>query len=920
MSAFKISKNTTVTRISKKSATVVVDNTIIKLCDGQILNPFYVGVDEGSVLKMVPSVLYKNYKHVYVMCLKHNPENLDITDIYSLIVDKDKLKEICNMFTLVKAPIDILRTFSLKRKSNLIDDTLLELFFPADKYGIKYELNEIIVPMYELDVGNANAYISMFRKDTSIDDIKKLLELSEYYNKSHNIIQMDESIVHSIDSFDQDMYWKNPQNCKVNLNGLFETRALTYNGFRMDKINYNTLDKSSEELLTKLRTKTNNYNLNDETKTQDNYKPDGIYLALKESGNRPFYPTITDELCSGKNYTKEQIADLIDSIVDEKYKLHMLVSFITSKDYCHLVLNNLRVLKSCRDIFEKYKVMFAYFVGYAWITFYLEESYYGTRTDKHHRYVYDIDTASKLPVFPFSMENVHNNPYATLLLNRNVVDPKTNAMSIDVLEEYEKYYGICTRDEALKRFNIFISGNSTRNIFETLDPEVFSFSGSMITGCLQKRSPLLDLCTDDEMNIDDTYNTFFAHYYKESDIDAMCRTDSIAGFLKHTTTFIETVCKNVDIKRTDINIVPTKKMAVIISKHFFTEAIDDLNSELSTDYTSEQLIEMFKQGLTVDNDSYENTNNLPPNISNYFYADYVQEKRERNKLWNKLEQKYGAFDEELVASFNKISSSDEMHVRMYEYDITETSMRKKDSEISYFVNDFRDDKNKVPKDKNFMVFKFNESIKFKISSPLLRRTIEIFKIDTKDPFNTVARFHKPCVRAYMQGNTFYMLPSFITAMMTSINIDYKYFAASRNPVNIINKYIARGYSFIANDTEKKAILSYNQNIKDMNGMFSVETAQEQFGTKTLDNKIYRPGVYMAGLPETFYKKSTHKYIQNIECLKEVYKKHYVKYNIIYDDLPIDMLKYTSINPIGCIEPVKKWLIQAFYECVIKDKN
>ena len=37
--------------------------------------------------------------------------------------------------------------------------------------------------------------------------------------------------------------------------------------------------------------------------------------------------------------------------------------------------------------------------------------------------------------------------------------------------------------------------------------------------------------------------------------------------------------------------------------------------------------------------------------------------------------------------------------------------------------------------------------------------------------------------------------------MTLINIDYKYFAGSKDPIEIINKYRQRGYSLPLNDSE-----------------------------------------------------------------------------------------------------------------------
>ena len=242
-------------------------------------------------------------------------------------------------------------------------------------------------------------------------------------------------------------------------------------------------------------------------------------------------------------------------------------------------------------------------------------------------------------------------------------------------------------------------------------------------------------------------------------------------------------------------------------------------------------------------------------------------------------------------------------------------VNKRDSEIYYFVNDFRDDDNQVPKEKNYLLFKFSESVKFKIKTENLKRSVEVFKVDPVDPFNTVARFHKPCVRAYLQNNTFHMLPSFITSMMTMINIDYKYFAGSHDPVKIINKYRMRGYSLIANPNEKKGIYMYNENINEMNGMFKVINNEEQFGPKNLNDKIFKPMTYLKGLPESIYVPSKHTYFRSTNNVHDYYKKEYKKYGVDFDQTPINILNFTSIGKNGCMSPVQTWVQEAFYNFV-----
>jgi hypothetical protein len=155
-----------------------------------------------------------------------------------------------------------------------------------------------------------------------------------------------------------------------------------------------------------------------------------------------------------------------------------------------------------------------------------------------------------------------------------------------------------------------------------------------------------------------------------------------------------------------------------------------------------------------------------------------------------------------------------------------------------------------------------------------------------------------------------MLPSFITAVMTLINIDYKYFAGSRDPIEIVNKYRMRGYSVILNPNEKKSIMMYNKHVDSTNGMFKITEDAEAFGPKDLNNKIFKPIVYKQGLPAELYTISKHRYINSITDLKNVYDRE-----VNVKNCPINILDYNTINKSGCIAPLQMWIADAFYDHV-----
>lgn len=903
------------------------DINSIDLKDNEMLNPFFVGIEGSNMLSLTPKDIYQSYSNIYIMCMKDNISCNTDTDlsllmkIFNKIITVDDFKTVCNMFILIPAHKNILKNYNFKKKASIVDRNILSEYFNNPNYN--FGIDEIVVPMYELSETKALLYSNLYNSSNMLHQLTDIVNMVSYYNNNYTL-PVDNRLSNILSNIDNIVYWKNPKNSNFNMNSIFTKRTLSYNGVRLDKIRYNTIRGANtlNNMLAKLDKNTND-NYIDEMKTDKNdIKSEhvNIYQVLKTSDSRTFYAANFDEkLC----FTKDSIYQIFQTLYDEKHRFKLFNSLLVSKEYCHLVVNNINTLIHNHELIEKYKPLYAYLFGYAWITLYLEESILSTKATKKHRFVFDIDTANKLPIFPFSMENIHHNPYVTLLLDRNLIDPATNAMSIcSFHDKNEQYYGVCTKDEAIKRMNVFVTGNQDINIFNDLEANIFSVSGSIIPACIPKYNPLIDTCTNNTMTYNEKWDTYFRHFYGNSDIDVMCGTNSMTRFIKYVSDFINKISANINCIPDDIKITPFKKMTVLVTKHFFTECLDDINEETGTEYTSNTLIKLFESfNNNKDNKENDNKNVIPQDIIRYFYVDYVREKSTLVKKWKLNEAKLDIqFNKDIVNAYKEITPMNDINIKISNYAQVKSEMTLRDNEIYYFINDFRSDDTKVPNDENYLVMKFSESLKFKLSANKLKRTIEIFQSGMSDPFNTVARFHKPCVRAYYQDGNIYMLPSCITSMMTYINIDYKYFAGSRDPIEIINKYMMRGFSVILNSNEKKSMITYNKNIDTYNGMFKIDSTYSIFGPKKIDNKIFKPGKYMLGLSDNIYENKDNKdnknYINTIDNLVNIYKIHY-EYDL--QNAPINIFNFTAIGKNGSIKPLQTWVIDAFYES-INQKN
>lgn len=921
--------------MKKNSYDNMEDNDIID-------NPFYVPLKGGSAVNFPKKDFYSSYSYCYALLLKNDTssdDNMELKNINNKKIKIGELKKICKRLVLEKVNIKILHNNRFKRVTNLLSGDLLKLLFGENRYGKNYQDTEFVVPFYNLSITDAKNYLSLYETNSDITNLSSTMSTINSFSPNYTA-PIDLSVEYMLKSLDKHAYWTIQKNCKFPLFEIFKDRIFTYNGVRLDMIkaetlngaknvatNINQLIDTIEKVQTNIHRKRNkNKSKNNNKKNEYDLPGNGVmedydkkekksdryvksefqnlYKVLKNQKDRTFYVNSSSNL----NITKDDITKIFDRITNDKYRFDLLNVLLTSKDYCHLVYNNKKVLERNADLFKKYKAFYSYAMFYAHMTLYLEESILSTKSTKYNRHVFDLETASCLPTFPFSKSNLTRNPYISLLLPEDVIDPKTNFVGLETPYEYDKYMGLIDPVEAKRRFNIFCTGSADKDLFniEGIDQNKIAVSGSMMTACLQKLSPLFEKCSSPDEDYETRWKSFFRHFYGDSDIDLMCMCESMTHLISYGTKFITHIMKTLDIKRDEITIKPQKKSAIIISKHFFLECLDDINNAMETSYTTESLIELFTEvGKASYSDEFEQL------LQEYFYTDYTIRKKDRNCEWRKSKQRQNiVFDSELERAFTNITPFDDFDIKMSSYDIPETGLKKQDNEIYFFVNDFRDESNKVEQDKNYLLFKYSESLKFKVTSKKMNRDVEMFKVKDCDPFNTVARFHLPCVRAYYQNSKFYMLPSFITAMHSGINIDYKYFAGSRDPVNICQKYITRGFGIILNTSEKKGIITYTGAVDEYNGMYKSNDATEIFGPKDLNHNYFCPGVFKLGLDRSVYRETGMRMMNSDEDVKECLKKE-SKYDS--DNSPIDIFAIKTVTKTGDVACYKNWVADAFYD-------
>lgn len=773
--------------------------------------------------------LVKEKSFIYIFCLNsNNKENENNMNIFKKILTIDELDKLKNNFTLIKFNKYLMYNNEYNKNIIQVNENNLDQFNYYNNNNYKLEINDIIIPILEAndeDIKLIKEYLYPENYNNFDKEKDKVIFKSILINKlmninADNIYDKLEKELLSVD------FWTKEKNCILSIDEAFKTREFSL------EVDINNPNIKAVSKINKLQ-KMDMYEFDKVDKIDKIDKENKVKnfidgkTSLINNSTRTFYAT--DKLRYNNETINYETVNFLfknynTEVEKEKKKLIKLFNMLlVSKDYCSLILNNNFILEKMTQIINENFDLYRYLFSYAWLTLYLEESIFKTKTDNEKRYVFDINTATNLPVFPVINTNLNFNPYLPLLINNEVLNENNHILSLKhQISNYNTQYGLCNLEIFKKRFDIFTSGlssvNKDKKIFNNIiwntkenkeDIEI-AISGSIMTACCQKEIPLLKLLKQKykDKNDNELLDLYYSLYYKDADIDLMFKTNKVFPFLDKCYEVIKQLNENIYPENNNsikLNIESKKTIGIIINNEYLKLMIKDINDELNKKYNYEELIEQI--------------NNGNKEIREYFYQQYIDYKKNSNKknrkekiseniLYNKFYELSHIDNMTIYITDNQYVYTEEYSNNDYQYVLYMNEL------INKINSDIKEENNKMKLyEKDFIGYKISESIKFSISDKNMPHKVEAFRVSGNSFFKTVAKFHLPCVRSFYNGNNVYMVPSFISAMMTGINIDYKYFAGSKNPIDIMNKYRMRGFGIIINTREKELISKYNKDLK-----------------------------------------------------------------------------------------------------------
>lgn len=857
-------------------------------------NPFFVDATYGDIDVLSQKELYQLYPKVYGLCLKesysHTKEDKKmIRELFSEKVSESTFQKCSNLLVLKECSHKLIRNKTHKAAAVLVDKDKLSKF-NHDKLELSDTI--LVVPFLQLTESNLRFYNSLYQDRSTLNDFIQALVLSNYYNCDSYKMVIQPKIQDLALQSKETCYWMQKYNCLLNMTERFMNRNFDLkhvlkarhklNALANSISNNDTEIKKYIQMLERNKSPVNYLDfLNDKVSYID------ISSAIEKKGRKLYYPPK-----EAPQFTEDHLMELFNSFDNEKDTYTLYNSLLLSKDLCHFALNSEKVMDKVKPLINKMLPLYRYLFGYAWQCMLLDEAVIRTNVKNSDRYVFTLDTARNLPFFPFNNDNLNMNPYTPVHIAKKILDSKNNFMGLKMIKDHD--YSLRSMSSFRNALNVFLTGSSKHDYFGNIDWTGLAISGSVMPACLPQNPTLMKIHQKAGMTEEQALNKMFEIHYGKSDIDLMCKEISVYKFMDKTLKFIQSMEKSIDmVTKTEGNkmiIKPTKSMLILVNEKY-------LDLKFSGKYDIEKMIREFNENW----------------VREIFYVIYAKYKIENN-MKNRFNEKHK--DNPLYDHFYKMNTCDEMNLCLTSKEITLNSTGSSDDTEYYIrLNDMLHPSKQVPDEENEIILRIAENVKFKLSNSNLKREFEMFRFKGDDFFAIVSRFHLPCVRSYYDGTNVYILPSAITALYTQVNIDYKYFAGIKDPVDILDKYRFRGFGILVNENEKKGITEYNATVQPYKDLYKVDmakpdTVKQFYGSLELNDPRFRTGITQYGFNPNDYQNVAVDYVNTEDDVKEWYK---TKCGYDTEKASINFLKFNTIDNYGYVVPLKRWLLEAAWD-------
>jgi hypothetical protein len=544
-------------------------------------NPFI-----NTSIKITDKELYSRFSRILFICLKDNVKH-----------DEEILNPTISDINKLMTNYTILETKNLRLVKNISDKLMIINTSILKKYfDYEFKDEELVIMMYLVNENSLKSYLKQHNGLSNLEEYIRCIYIDKYLDREISSELERINRTNLIKVIDENNFWS-LNICKLNITQKFITRNFNYNTQHSNK----DMQKIIEDINSKKFNEDYNLNFLEKSNTIDFKESSKIYYTLYYITEHP----ITNKM------SIESFNIIIDYLVHNKYKeefYYLVMNLLSSKELCHYIINNQHVLQiiSEPNIFfkqsflEKYMPVIKYILGYTWITLYTEESIKKINVSINDRFIFNIETASLLPSFPYNITEPKTSPYLPILVSDSALDFRSNCFPVLPLYSEKYDYGVCTGNTFKKRVSIFFS-NTEHDLLEGLDFNGIGITGSCIACCLPNFNPLQLIFND--------FNEFANEYYRNADLDIISNLPDFE--------FIDKAKHIIEVLRTNIsNKLGHSITDIEIDSNFIKTIFICVNDNY------------IKDNFNCSKDEID-FNNIE--IKTYFYNIYIENKK---KMYN----------------------------------------------------------------------------------------------------------------------------------------------------------------------------------------------------------------------------------------------------------------------------------------------
>ena len=673
----------------------------------------------------------------------------------------------------------------------------------------------------------------------SFYEIVKLMTINKLFKKKYETFELN-NLGNFLNICLENNFWKNNKNKLIKIDEYYDNNNAYYlNDYNFNNINFNSPTEYGE---------------------QTNYKSTkrDIYLKLNQKEFDSFFENIVLDI----NHQ-----DLVqkDTFVIDKFKTYFIESLLNTKDLSTYILKSEHINKLNINRFNGNMV---HAFSLSWMLLLLEEINNGPT----EYYRFDIRQACKLPLFSDYSNEINENPYLQLPLEKL----RKNCFYFC---NTHKNQGIVNLDIFKQRAKIFIEGiDNDYNIIDKISFDNISICGSIMACCCPKNNIFFKnrqecLRNDEDIISSKDFENFCTEYYKDSDVDVICDLEG-PKFLDRVKKFKEELeditKKNVNIDTViKNNIYINKKYCTKIYNKFLTKYSDkiknfyDLKDCIRLISNQEHIHELF-DSFCKDLSEYNKMNESDNSTLNIWLSDKKKEFF-NNILCEKVSEliniNYKIFKPKNIRNKEEITeyyinNIDEIKNKLNSYKEICKDI-KNHIYLDYLVEHKKNKENIDPNNEDYKIYysecnidecsvfltdkeeplSYAMNIKKRLSIEGIK-TFELFSV--KNIEKTCFNFHLPIVYSYYNGTTVFMTASCISACMTFQNLWYKLNPKCNNFIHIFFKYLKRGF-----------------NIKTKNNIF------KYLSMKLITDEKYKNDMYLHSIHNKSMRKKSNALVMNI---------------------------------------------------------